>query len=496
MEAYEGPESYIFISYAHRDAQKVWPILDALNDRGYRIWFDDGIDAGSEWPAYIEDHLNRCAAVISFITPKAVASANCRKEITYALSRGKPFVYVMLEETELAQGMSLQLADQYCVKRGSMPEEKFLQKLCSSDALGPCRRDGETPAALPVRQETRPAAKKPPYWLFALLAAALVAAAVLFLKPGTKEAAVTPAAVSEEEQRWLEAKALYDAGDYHAAYAAFLALGGYRDTDAWLLSDPEMSAAAAAYRSYRVQFKTAATVQFGRYEQDGDLADGPEPIEWIVLRDSGNDVLLLSAKILDSRAYNELDPFAVEDAAKALIPAGEDPGVFMGTEAWDELYLAVLRELSSTTWESCTLRAWLNGEFLESAFTAKKRQNILPTALTPYKADPERATEDRVFLLTVDVIRRYFDLGLSCGVAEAAKETLTPYGSGGSDGTYAYWVCGPSAVGPYCANAGSDSGGFLVEGFSDSSSNLAVTDEGVGVRPCITLDVSAANGMW
>ncbi|MCR5843631.1 MAG: toll/interleukin-1 receptor domain-containing protein, partial [Oscillospiraceae bacterium] len=137
MDTYEGSENYIFISYAHRDAEKVWPILDALNDRGYRVWYDDGIDAGSEWPAYIEDHLNRCAAVVSFISPNAVASANCRREITYALSQNKPFVYVMLEETELAQGMSLQLSGQYCINRGALSEEKFLKKLCGSDALAP-----------------------------------------------------------------------------------------------------------------------------------------------------------------------------------------------------------------------------------------------------------------------------------------------------------------------------------------------------------------------
>ena len=72
----QGKQYYAFISYSHKDADKVWPILDDLDRHGYRIWFDDGIDAGSEWPAYIEDHLNRCKAVLSFISPNAVNSSN------------------------------------------------------------------------------------------------------------------------------------------------------------------------------------------------------------------------------------------------------------------------------------------------------------------------------------------------------------------------------------------------------------------------------------
>ncbi len=206
MEAYEGSEPYIFISYAHRDADKVWPLLDKLNDSGYRIWYDDGIGAGSEWPAYIEQHLDHCAAVISFITPRAVNSSNCRKEITYALAKQKPFVYVMLEETELAQGMSLQLSDQYCVNRGSMPEEKFLKKLCSSGALEACRRDGAETA----REELctpESTAKKPQMPFFVLAAVVLIAvAAVLILRPDTKAAAAETATSTETASELREAE--------------------------------------------------------------------------------------------------------------------------------------------------------------------------------------------------------------------------------------------------------------------------------------------------
>ena len=47
---YEGQEPYVFVSYAHKDSHLVIPVLEKLHALGYRIWFDDGIAPGSEWP--------------------------------------------------------------------------------------------------------------------------------------------------------------------------------------------------------------------------------------------------------------------------------------------------------------------------------------------------------------------------------------------------------------------------------------------------------------
>ena len=37
IKPYEGSEAYIFVSYAHRDYDRIDPILRALADRGYRF---------------------------------------------------------------------------------------------------------------------------------------------------------------------------------------------------------------------------------------------------------------------------------------------------------------------------------------------------------------------------------------------------------------------------------------------------------------------------
>ena len=98
VPSYEGNEPFIFISYAHKDSAQVLKVLSYLRSRGLRIWYDDGIAPGSEWPEYIATHLDRAEAVISFITENSVNSPNCRREITFALSRNKPFVSVFLEQ--------------------------------------------------------------------------------------------------------------------------------------------------------------------------------------------------------------------------------------------------------------------------------------------------------------------------------------------------------------------------------------------------------------
>ena len=47
---YEGNENYIFISYAHKRSEESLNIIRALDEAGFRVWYDDGIAPGSEWP--------------------------------------------------------------------------------------------------------------------------------------------------------------------------------------------------------------------------------------------------------------------------------------------------------------------------------------------------------------------------------------------------------------------------------------------------------------
>lgn len=144
LKAYEGPEKYIFVSYAHKDREKVFRIISLLEEKGYRLWYDEGITPGSEWADNIAQHLDRCSAFIVFITPNSVASANCRREITFAQTRYKPFLSVFLGETEMSLGLELQLSSYQSVFCGDYPNETdFLQKICTCTELDSCKKEPE-----------------------------------------------------------------------------------------------------------------------------------------------------------------------------------------------------------------------------------------------------------------------------------------------------------------------------------------------------------------
>ncbi|MBR6704924.1 MAG: toll/interleukin-1 receptor domain-containing protein [Lachnospiraceae bacterium] len=156
---YEGQDPFIFISYAHKNSDRVIPILEKLHEAGYRVWYDDGIAPGSEWPEYIAEHLNGCRTVISFVSPESIDSPNCRREVTYALSKRKPFLGILLEETKMSPGMELQLSAQQCILRHNYrTEEEFLNKILTAEMLKPCRRPEETDAVPAEAPAAGPAA--------------------------------------------------------------------------------------------------------------------------------------------------------------------------------------------------------------------------------------------------------------------------------------------------------------------------------------------------
>ncbi len=144
MAIYEGEKNYIFVSYAHKDAEIVLPIVDALIAGGFRVWYDQGIEAGTEWPAYIEEHLLGCERMLAFLSPNSVESINCRNEINLAATENKEMLVVYLEETKLKHGLGLQLGAKQSLFRYRHEEDKtFLEELLKAKLLQCCREGSE-----------------------------------------------------------------------------------------------------------------------------------------------------------------------------------------------------------------------------------------------------------------------------------------------------------------------------------------------------------------
>ena len=109
--AYKGDEPYVFVSYAHRDDALIYPQLVWLNDRGFNIWYDHGIEAGTEWREEIARSIRNSQVLVYFVTDESVQSDNCKKEVNYAIDEHIPIIAIHMTSVELPGGLKLTLSE-------------------------------------------------------------------------------------------------------------------------------------------------------------------------------------------------------------------------------------------------------------------------------------------------------------------------------------------------------------------------------------------------
>ena len=124
IKPYEGKKDYIFISYSHRDKEQVYPIIEQLQRDGYRVWYDEGIHPGSEWPEIIAEHLNDSAICFAFVTQNYLDSSNCKREVHFALMKEKPLISIVLEKIDLPLGMEMQLSVTQAITKFEISSER------------------------------------------------------------------------------------------------------------------------------------------------------------------------------------------------------------------------------------------------------------------------------------------------------------------------------------------------------------------------------------
>ena len=163
LRPYEGTLPYLFVSYAHKNDAAVLEIISILQSRGFRVWYDEGIEAGSEWPESIASHLERAQLVLAFLSPAYLRSDNCRKEMHYALTKKKPVINVYLEATELSPGMEMQIGNLFALMKYTYPsEEYFYDKLFSAELLDAGKFAGEPPELPDAPAPAKKAKEKTP----------------------------------------------------------------------------------------------------------------------------------------------------------------------------------------------------------------------------------------------------------------------------------------------------------------------------------------------
>lgn len=134
-KVYEGKRDYLFISYAHKDSELVMPIIEKLQSSKVLLWYDAGIQAGTEWPDYIAKHLSGSAVVLIFLTDHYIQSPNCRNELNYALNRKKKIFSINFGNVSFQNhpGIEMQLNSvQGIVREKYDSEETFFEDLLSA----------------------------------------------------------------------------------------------------------------------------------------------------------------------------------------------------------------------------------------------------------------------------------------------------------------------------------------------------------------------------
>ena len=157
---YEGTQPYIFLSYAHADAPAVMEIGAHLQAAGCRVWYDGGIELGSEWPEYIAAHLAGATVMLAFLSDAYIRSDNCRKEMHFAQTRKIRTVNIFLEETALTPGMEMQIGSLFALMKYTMREDVFYEKLFAAPQLAPLLAEGTAcepfqPSVSPVKKKKR-----------------------------------------------------------------------------------------------------------------------------------------------------------------------------------------------------------------------------------------------------------------------------------------------------------------------------------------------------
>ena len=246
--------------------------------------------------------------------------------------------------------------------------------------------------------------------------------------------------------KYDRAIALIDAGDYEAAYILLNGLN-YKD------SVSKLDSIKLPYKKALLsKAQVGSWITFGSYEQDNNTVNGKEDIEWQVLEKDGNRILVISRYALDCQQYNT--------------------------------------SYTSVTWETCSLRKWLNGTFLNAAFSAEEQAMIPSVSVSADKnpsnsTSPGNSTTDQVFLLSITEANKYFssDEARKCAPTDYADVWTSD--SHKVDGRAAcwWWLRSPGGNSNYAACVNSDGP------VGDRGSN--VNDDLSAVRPAMWIQLGS-----
>lgn len=234
------------------------------------------------------------------------------------------------------------------------------------------------------------------------------------------------------ENKYNEAIGNMRGGNYSAAIELLTEVGDYKD------------AVQMRYKAELNMCKVGDSFQFGEYEQDKN-GDFKSPIEWKILKKEKDRVLMVSKYALDVKPYN--------------------------TTA------------ANVTWEDCSLRKWLNGTFLESAFSQDEQDMI--------KLTSNESSQDKVFLLSRTEAQTYFKTDEERRVESTKYAVEKCYDKYYTANRRFWWLRSQTDESSWSGNAADivSGSGSLVEYKSVAPCMHRVDAPNISVRPAIWVDI-------
>ncbi len=319
----------------------------------------------------------------------------------------------------------------------------------SAAQISECRRKIEDLEAKETARQVAVEKAKKKAKKIAIIAAPIVCICIVFV------IVLTTVIIPKQEysKKYSEAMEMIDSGDYDAGYAILEELGENEtiqsnkyDRAIKLMDSGDYQAACAllaglTYKDSAEKLQSIKplllakanpgdTVFFGAYEQDNNTSNGKEDVEWLVLEVKDGKALVVSKYALDCKQYNTSN--------------------------------------TDVTWETCTLRKWLNNDFINAAFSSYEKAMIPTVTVSADKnsTNPGNATQDQVFLLSITEANKYF----GSDSARQCKPTDYAFANGAYvnsvNGNCGWWLRSPGVT-QYSAHSAAyvhNSGGVYESG--------------------------------
>lgn len=393
------PGEQIFLSYSRGDAARIKGIASELHRMGLPIWYDDGLIPGNRWKQEILDNVIKSRMTVFFLSKELFKRDKTYMidEFRFAKDYKKPALCVWLDDlgrmdcTALSRDMYLwwkeleqiHSIEVFHMKTDAEKAKEIYEGICRKDSgfrqyAIPAPKPEQKPKLVqepkpkPVQQPQSAQTNQPQPVLMQITQLKPTPQPVVSNKPTAsvlKDSDSKPTKTVTKPATVKRTPLIITI----AVVLVVAIVGGIWTTSALSGKIGDQIEASDLSGLNAEKNGNHFTFTFGNYKQgsDGEV----KPIEWRVLAVNNGRALVISENLLFYARYN--------------------------------------RTKTDVTWETCTIRKWLNNDFLTEAFSSSEQTKIATvTNQNPnnskYGTKGGNATQDKIFALSVEEADKYF----------------------------------------------------------------------------------------